>query len=109
VLYGSFYGQAGEILAFLVLGQLVLLVAGPAGTLMILSGHQKQVLYFDIFSAVMFFLFAYFLGNAFGPVGVAISSALAISAKAILTAFFARSSLSVLTYIGKISFSRGVA
>lgn len=105
ILYGSAYQQAAGALAILVVGQLILLAAGPAGTLMILSGYQKQILYFDIISAAIFFLSAYYFGHEFGPVGIAVASALAISIKTILTAIFTKKHLNVRTYIGKVSFS----
>ena len=102
-LYGTFYEQAGGVLVVLVLGQLALLVAGPSGTLMILSGHQKQVLYFDMISAVTFFITAYILGGIFGPVGIAMASTIALTVKVILNTYYVKAYLNITSYVGKLS------
>lgn len=102
-LYGDQYAQASGVLAILVLGQLIVLMAGPAGTLMVLSGYQNKILYIDVISALLFCSCAYFLGHLLGPVGVAIAYSISISIQSFCCVFFAKKYLNITTYVGRVS------
>lgn len=86
--FGSFYRDGGNALFIISLGWFSLLIFGPAGTLMMLVGKQKQYFYCTLLSAVIFLLAALVLPDYFAVQGVAGAVALGTFANSALAAFY---------------------
>lgn len=99
-LFGDMYQRGASVLAILVIGNLVLLAAGPAGTLMALSGHQNTALVFDVLASVLFIAFAWGLSGWLGVDGIAIAAAAAGAARPVLCMLFAYSRLGIHSHLG---------
>ena len=72
-LYGSTYEDSAALLRILAIGQIVHGVTGPIGVVMLMTGNQKKIFYFD---AMFLALKVVMLGvgiHYFGLVGAAIS------------------------------------
>jgi O-antigen/teichoic acid export membrane protein len=73
--YGPFYRQAATVLAILSAGRLVAVWTGSAGVTLMMTGHQKQMMYITVCSGIASVTAGLLLAPHFGKVGVAIGTA----------------------------------
>jgi O-antigen/teichoic acid export membrane protein len=102
-LYGDFYSAGATILFILILGQLTLLLAGPAGTLLALSGNQSALLAMDLAAMVVFLIISLVMAPHFGPAAVAAASVFSIAAKNFAAATFVKLKLGVFSFPTKVA------
>lgn len=98
VFFGTFYRDGGNVLFIISLGWFSLLLIGPAGTLMMLVGKQKQYFYCTVASALIFLLGAFILPGYFGVQGVALAVSLGTLANAVFAALYAWRVMGVKTF-----------
>lgn len=78
LLYGEFYGQGAVILCFLGIGQVVNVWAGSCGFTLIMTGHQKTMMYITMTSGLIAILGCVMVVENYGAEGVAAMASLAM-------------------------------
>jgi O-antigen/teichoic acid export membrane protein len=96
--YGDFYGDAWNLLALLTVGQLVATAVGPAGTVLVLSGHERSLVLINTLTAGVALGIAWVGSISFGVIGGAAAATTGIVAKSIITAVITRRKCKVWTY-----------
>jgi O-antigen/teichoic acid export membrane protein len=76
-LFGENYAQGGSALSILVLAALVQIGTGSCGTLLIMTGHQKDLLYISLISGLLLLILLFFLVEPFAMIGCAIATTVA--------------------------------
>ncbi|WP_010272270.1 oligosaccharide flippase family protein [Paenibacillus senegalensis] len=70
--FGEIYSQAAMILIFLSAGQLMNLLMGPVGLVLMLTGNEKRMLAITLFCSAITFSGACLLAGPYGGIGVAL-------------------------------------
>jgi O-antigen/teichoic acid export membrane protein len=86
IAFGPEYGRAGAALAILSIGQLVNAGIGSVGTLLIMTGHQREAAAGILIGAVLNVLVGLALVPTFGVVGAAVAATVSIAVWNILLA-----------------------
>lgn len=81
IVYGEHYRAGGLALALLSLGQLVAVVTGVCGLLLVMTGHQRVLLIVTAVSTISTVLTLLVVVPMWGMTGAAIASALGLSAQ----------------------------
>ena len=97
VFYGDFYMQAAGVLAILSAGRLVAVWTGSAGVTLMMTGHQKSLMYITVFSGIASVTADLLLAPHFGKVGVAIGTATTQAMQNILQVLLAKRLVGVWT------------
>lgn len=87
-LFGDEFTKGGIILSILVLGQLVNVVCGSAGYLLIMSGNEKVLRNITLVFALLQFTLIVSLAPIFGGVGAAIAVGVCMALTNIVAAYF---------------------
>jgi O-antigen/teichoic acid export membrane protein len=74
VVYGSFYAQAATILAILSAGRLFAVWAGSSGLTLMMTGHQRAMMYITVLSGLASVGGALLMAPRFGGTGVALTT-----------------------------------
>jgi O-antigen/teichoic acid export membrane protein len=88
--FGSVYREGASILAILSVGRLVSVWAGSCGITLMMTGHQRQMMYITIFSGVGSITAGILAAPHFGAIGVAVATATAACVQNLLQLRFAR-------------------
>jgi O-antigen/teichoic acid export membrane protein len=78
-LFGKDFTEAVWLLRILALGQFVNVITGSVGSLLIMSGHEKDMRNIRIFNGVLSIVLALILTPLFGTIGSALSSAISMA------------------------------
>jgi O-antigen/teichoic acid export membrane protein len=97
VFYRPFYAQAAGVLAILSAGRLVAVWTGSAGVTLMMTGHQKAMMYITVFSGIASVTADLLLAPHFGKVGVAIGTASTQAMQNILQVLLAKRLVGVWT------------
>ncbi|NVK74120.1 MAG: oligosaccharide flippase family protein [Oceanospirillaceae bacterium] len=97
-LFGEDFETYGYILSILAFGQLVNIVTGSVGMLLIMSDHEREYRYIIVKSTVIFIPVTLILVFGLGLLGAAISTALFIACKNIMCLFSVRKLLKIRLY-----------
>ncbi|RZG14210.1 hypothetical protein EXT47_14360 [Pseudoalteromonas sp. CO342X] len=89
-IFGEDYKQGELWLLVLIAGQVINLITGPAITLLTMSGQEKTYQNISIFTAAITVILAMHLITNHGPLGAAITTAIAMSTQNLLGYYFAR-------------------
>jgi O-antigen/teichoic acid export membrane protein len=73
--YGPFYRQAAAVLAILSTGRLIAVWTGSAGVTLMMTGHQKPMMYITVSSGIASISAGLLLAPHYGKIGVAIGTA----------------------------------
>jgi len=73
--FGKFYGSGGEILAILSIGQIANVFVGDCGTLLIMSGHQRDLMAMSLVGCAVAVGGGIQLSAMFGAIGMALATA----------------------------------
>lgn len=98
IAFGEGYRSGGEILFIISLGWFSLLLVGPAGTLMMLTGKQTQYLCCTLVSGLAFVIAALLLPKYFSVAGVAIAVALGLLLNSALASIYVWRYMGIKTY-----------
>lgn len=98
VLFGTFYRDGGNVLFIISLGWFSSLMLGPAGTLMMLVGKQREYFYCTVSSGLVFGVAALILPGYFAVKGVALAVAVAMVVNSALSAIYAWRVMGVKTF-----------
>jgi O-antigen/teichoic acid export membrane protein len=97
VFYGPGYEAAAGVLAILSAGRLVAVWTGSAGVTLMMTGHQKSLMYITVFSGIASVTADLLLAPHYGKVGVAIGTASTQAMQNILQVLLAKRLVGVWT------------
>lgn len=97
--FGDFYKKAQLILVILSLGQLFDSASGSCGVVLTMTGHQKSLLKITALSTFVTVFITFIAVLAWGPVGAAWASTIALVLSNILIIFIVKKELGIRTYI----------
>lgn len=92
-LFGPEFVPAATALRILALGQLVNILAGPAGTVMLMIGEERNSLIISIVALVALVLLCVTLVPAYGLVGAALTTSIIIVLRTMISWYLVRRSL----------------
>jgi O-antigen/teichoic acid export membrane protein len=69
LVYGSEYTDLAKVLVVLTLGQLTLVVAGPAEQTLMMTGHERAMVVMSALKFLLLMLLTFVLGSQFGAIG----------------------------------------
>jgi O-antigen/teichoic acid export membrane protein len=95
--YGPFYRSGATVLAILTVGRLVAVWTGSCGLALMMTGHQKPMMYITVFSGVISITAGILVAPRFGAVGVAVATATTASMQNLLQLFLAKRLVGVST------------
>lgn len=95
--YGDFYRAGATVLAILTVGRLVAVWTGSCGLALMMTGHQKPMMYITVFSGVISITAGILVAPRFGAVGVAVATATTASMQNLLQLFLAKRLVGVST------------
>jgi O-antigen/teichoic acid export membrane protein len=95
--YGPFYRQGATILTILTVGRLVAVWTGSCGLALMMTGHQKAMMYITVFSGIVSITAGILVAPHFGGVGVAVATATTASMQNLLQLFLAKRLVGVST------------
>ena len=78
ILFGEYYTQGYQILVILGFGQLINILAGFCGEVLLMTGYQAVMLKVTLLGATIALVITYLLVNTYGGIGVAIGMATGI-------------------------------
>lgn len=99
-LFGPEFSEGGTILAILLAGQLVNVVSGSVGFLLMMSGNENTTLNITLASVVLQLALMLILAPRIGGVGAAIASASALATANLLSVYAVYRKLGVVTFPG---------
>jgi len=85
MLFGSEFAEGGRLLMVLVLGQLVNVICGPVGYLLIMTGNEKSYRSATLISAAVLIILCIFMVPESGVFGASIASAIALATLNVVT------------------------
>ncbi|EIV2912818.1 TPA: oligosaccharide flippase family protein [Serratia marcescens] len=88
--FGKDFIEGASLLKILTIGQLVSVLTGSAGYLLMMSGHEKDVQKVFLFSAPLIFILIMTLTPIWGIVGTAWATSITISVQSLITVFFVK-------------------
>ena len=89
-LFGDFYREAATVLAILSIARLVAVWTGSSGVVLMMTGHQKTMMYVTIFSGTLSVGAGILAASRYGRVGLAIATGSAQILQNLLQLFFVR-------------------
>lgn len=92
-LFGPEFVPAAPALRILALGQLVNVVSGPLGTVLLMTGEERASMLLSIVSLLVLAILSVTLIPAYGLIGAALTTALIIGSRTIVSWFLVRRSL----------------
>ena len=95
--FGPFFRQGATILAILTVGRLVAVWTGSCGLALMMTGHQKAMMYITVFSGVVSITAGILVAPRFGGVGVAVATATTASMQNLLQLYLAKRLVGVST------------
>ncbi len=99
VLYSPFFRQAAPILAILSIARLVAVWTGSCGVVLMMTGHQRAMMYLTVATGVVSVAAGIFAAPRFGGVGVAATTSAAQVTQNVVQLFLARRLVGVWTQI----------
>jgi len=97
--FGAFYRAAAPVLAVLALGRALVALAGPCGTVLLMTGRQRVLMRVSLVTVGVTLPLMLLGGAAFGPVGVAAASSAGAVAQASWLWWLARRELGISTHM----------
>jgi len=98
ILYGDRFSDSYILLIFLGIGHFIVYATGPTGSMLNAADKTKLTMVCNIFGAVMNLLLNIPMILIFGTMGVAISTALSIVSRNILTVYFVKKYIGIFPY-----------
>lgn len=89
-LYGRFYSSAAPILVALSIGQLVNVLAGSCGMVLMMTGHQKAMMVISALVGTAVIPLSVYCGGRFGTTGIAWVAAAGLATQNLLMVLWAR-------------------
>jgi len=99
IFYTPFYEQAASILAVLSLARLVAVWTGSCGVALMMTGHQRAMMYLTVGTGVFSVTMGILLAPHFGAMGVAVATSSAQVTQNLLQLFLAKRLVGVWTYV----------
>jgi O-antigen/teichoic acid export membrane protein len=106
-LIGPEFSAGARLLQVLVIGQVAIALASPAGLVLALTGHPKVNLAFTGVSALCILLFAPFVARAFGALGIAAFVSAALVGQNLAAHLSVRRLEGIDALFGRVLMSRG--
>lgn len=99
LLFGAEFGSAALVLQLLVLGQLINVMTGSVGQILMMTGHEKDLRNVISSGAMLNTLLAFVLVQYFGLIGVAWSVAISTAYTSLAASFMVHRRLRIQTHI----------
>lgn len=99
VLYGDFYRQGASVLAVLSLARLVAVWTGSGGVALMMTGHQRAMMYLTVGTGILSMLGGIFAAAQFGSIGVAVATSSAQIVQNLLQLVLAKRLVGVWTHV----------
>ena len=93
--FGEGFSDGKLFLQILVIGQLINVVAGSVGMLLVMSGHEKDFRNSVLFSGPIAIVLAFLLVPIFGATGSAVATAVAVAAQNLLCLYWVKRRLRI--------------
>ena len=90
LVFGVAYESGADILRILLFGHLAGALTGSHGYLLMMTGHQKTIMYISVVSAMLAVIVGIQVGEAYGVIGVAWVTSVMITAQQITAVILAR-------------------
>jgi len=100
MLFGAEFATGGPILAVLLVGQLVNVISGSVGYLLMMSGYEKINRNIIMTAALVQLGLVVILAPVFGGLGAAIASAISVASTNLLAVYFVYKKLGIMTIPG---------
>jgi len=97
VVYGPTYGQASDVMVVLSVGYLGIMLVGPCGDALTMTGYQKLMMVITIATGAVSFLAGLALVGPFGVLGVAAATTGGILVQVLLLLWFVKRRLGIWT------------
>lgn len=99
-IFGESFIEASHLLIVLSIGQLVNVLTGSVGYLLMMSGHEKDMRNIVLFASSITILLTFYMTAKFGVTGAAIATAIGLSVQNLVAAWFVEKRLgfSTLTF-----------
>jgi len=98
LVYGEAYVECYPLLAVLALGQLVVVMMGPSGMTLTMTGQQEKLMIITVVSAAAVVLGGFVLIRVVGPLGMALANAFVSSAATAVAAVLAAKGAGIWTH-----------
>lgn len=92
-IFGKDFSSLGNILRIMAAGRYVNVLTGSVGSLLIMTGHEREQRLAVLISAVMSVILSLILIPLLGLLGAAISYAIALAAQNLLSVYFVKKRL----------------
>ncbi len=99
-LFGPEFAAGSTILAILLVGQLVNLISGSVGFLLMMSGNEKIIRNITMYAALLQFVIVLMLVPMLGGIGAAIATAIAMAMKNLLSVHAVYKKFGIITIPG---------
>lgn len=96
--FGANYRAAHLILMILGAGQCINVLCGSAGYTLMMTGHQRDMLWITVFSGALLIPLAFILGGELGAPGVALGTAISQSVQSLAMCICVRIRLGLVTF-----------
>ena len=100
VLFGPYYVAAGPVLAILSVGQIVNVAVGSCGYMLIMTGHQKDLMRAAVFGGSITVAGGFLLAPAYGAGGVAVATSAGTVAAQLSSLWLVRIRCGIWTHAG---------
>ncbi|MFV8816191.1 lipopolysaccharide biosynthesis protein [Haliea sp. E17] len=97
--YGASYRAGAPVLLILAIGNLINVIAGPCGVVLIMTGHQKKNMILTVLTGAGSIPIALWLTPQYGAIGAAFAASLGIAVQNTLASIYAYKTLGVRTHI----------
>ena len=98
--FGKEYVDGADVFNILVFSQVASVLSGSCGFLLLMTGHQKIMMYITLFSAVICTLISGLIARYYGAVGIAFVVTTVIIIQQFVTVIFAHNKTGVWSHIG---------
>ncbi len=88
VIFGKEFADADLVLRVLVIGQLINLVTGPCGYVLVMTGHQQTMRNILVFTLMIVLPITWYLANLYGAAGAAIATTFGLSLQNVLSLWY---------------------
>ncbi|MDH0288653.1 lipopolysaccharide biosynthesis protein [Pseudomonas sp. GD04087] len=95
--FGGSYRAAHTVLLILGAGQCINVLCGSAGYALMMTGHQRDMLWITVFSGALLIPLAFVLGDWLGSCGVALGVAIALAVQSVAMCICVRMRLGLVT------------
>lgn len=100
LVYGDYYRDAGLLLCFLGVGQLVNVGVGASSLVLLMTGHQRVLMHATLVTGTFRLGMIYWLTSRYGVQGTAVAAAISLIVQSVVLLAITRSRVGIWTHAG---------